>query len=47
VKKIKTQLCAAVSKAGCQNGSEVYSVYGRYGTGPKYETPIPKIPLLN
>jgi hypothetical protein len=47
VKKIKPQLCAAVSKAVCQNGSEVYSVYGRYGTGPKYEIPIPKIPLLN
>jgi hypothetical protein len=47
VKKIKTQLSAAGGKAGCQNGSEVHSVYGRYGTGLKNETPIPKPPLLN
>lgn len=44
---MKTQLCAAVGKAGCQNGSEVCSIYGRYRTGMKTETPIPKIPLLN
>ena len=46
-KKIETQLCAAAGKAGCQNDSEVCSVYGRYGTGLKNETPIPTIPLLN
>jgi len=47
VKNIKTQLCVAKGKAGCQNGSEVCSVYGIYRTGLKTETPIPKIPLLN